>query len=87
MYNDMQYTDSISYSLDLAYKPAFENQIVVVGNQNKMAKPITMLVPTLCDCFSSSTFPHDSGNLQSWTKVLGHFCRKFLDVFQFFMFY
>ena len=41
-----------------------------------------MLVPTLCDCFSSSTFPDDSGNLQSRTKVLGHICRKFLDVFQ-----
>ena len=48
----------------------------------KKAKAITMLVPTLCDCFSSSTFPDDSGNLQSRTKVLGHFCRKFLDVFQ-----
>ena len=52
-------------------------------NRNKKAKPITKLVPTLCDCFSSSTFPDDSGNLQSRTKVLGHFCRKFLDVFQY----
>ena len=43
---------------------------------------ISMLVTTLCDCFSSSTFPDDSGNLQSQTEVLGHFCRKFLDVFQ-----
>ena len=51
-------------------------------NQTKKAKPITMLVPTLCDCFSFSTFRDDSGNLQSRSEVLGHFCRKFLDVFQ-----
>ena len=42
---------------------------------------ISMLVPTLCDCFSSSTFPDDSGNLQSRTKALGTLLQKVLGRF------